>query len=276
MKKLFILIITLGLFTYSCEKEDKPREKIDKYVVKKAGDHVSESEHLSMATVWFQKSAENRAIYYQTYKFAKNQLEANIKDKSSDKPLAVITDIDETVLDNSPYNAGLIYKSSSFTSDSWEEWVKEIRAKALPGALDFCKYAESKNVEVFYISNRNDITKAETIENLKNAGFPYVDEEHVLLKKESSDKTERRKTVLDTHEVVLYLGDNLRDFDEIFGNRVDDLGFDIVDELSDKFGTLFIVFPNPIYGEWEKAVYKGDFSLSEEEKRKRRLEVLDK
>lgn len=276
MKYLITSIMAVSLFLFSCEEEAKPDEKIEKYVAKKAGDNVSKSEHLSMATVWFQKSAENRALYYQTFKLAKLMLDENLKNHKVGDPLAVITDIDETVLDNSPYNAGLIEKGTAYDSDSWKVWVKERRAKALPGALEFCKYAQNKKVEVFYVSNRIDKNKAETIENLKNEGFPFADEDHVLLKTESSDKTERRNTVLETHKVILFLGDNLRDFDEIFGGREDDLGFKVVDEHSESFGSKFIVFPNPIYGEWEKAVYNGDFSLSDEEKRNKRLEVLDK
>ena len=70
----------------------------------------------------------------------------------------------------------------------------------------------------------------------------------------------------------MLLGDNLRDLDEMFGNRGEDLGYNIVDEHKENFGTKFIVFPNPIYGEWEKAVYNGDFSKSEEEKRQKNRE----
>jgi len=276
MKYLFPFVLLLTFAFFSCNEEAKQDEKIEKYVAKKAGDNQSESDHMSMATIWFQKSAENRAVYYQTFALAKMMFDKNAGEIKTKKPLAVITDIDETVLDNSPYNAGLIEKGTNYGKESWKTWVREERAKALPGALDFCNYVREQGVEVFYVSNRHNDDVEATIQNLVEAGFPFADKEHVILKTESSDKTERRAKVSETHEVILFLGDNLRDFDEVFGGRGEDLGFKAVDDHMKSFGTKFIVFPNPIYGEWEKAVYKGDFSIADDEKRQMRLDILDK
>ena len=264
------------MLNFSCNETEEIEKEIEIEV-----DSTLFSEHLSMATVWFQKSAENRAIYYQNFNFAKSILESSFKGKlfnkfKKEKPLAVITDIDETILDNSPYNAQLLETGKSYNKESWAEWVMEKRAKALPGALDFCKYAEENGIEIFYVSNRHTDRIDATIENLIKEGFPFANKEHVLLKTETSDKTARRNKVFENYNVILLMGDNLRDFDEIFGGRGDDLGFNVVSENKDKFGTEFIVFPNPIYGEWEKAVYKGDFSKSDLEKRQMRKDVLDK
>ncbi len=274
MEKIIILSIAgVFLLPFACKEKE---ENIEKIIINNSADTLLNSEHLAMATLWFQKSAENRALFYQTYAFSKTILDKNLKDSRSNKPKAVITDIDETVLDNSPYNAGLIETGMSYDKESWATWVNEKRAKALPGALDFCNYAKEKGVEVFYVSNRRIERINATIENMINEGFPFSDKEHVFLKTESSNKTDRRNSIFENFEVILLLGDNLRDFDEIFGGRGEDLGFNIVDENKDSFGKKFIVFPNPIYGEWEKAVYKGDFSKSDEEKRKMRLDALDK
>ena len=274
MKKLLILSLSALFFITSCCKEKE--ENIEETIINYSGDTLLRSEYLAMATLWFQKSAENRALFYQTYAFAKIMLDKNLKESKSEKPKAIITDIDETVLNNSPYNAGLIETGMSYDKESWAVWVNEKRAKALPGALDFCNFVKEKGVEVFYVSNRSDERIDETLENMLSEKFPFADKEHVFLKTESSNKTDRRNSILETHDVILLLGDNLRDFDEIFGSRGEDLGFNIVDENKDNFGTKFIVFPNPIYGEWEKAVYKGDFSKSDEEKRKMRNDAMDK
>jgi 5'-nucleotidase (lipoprotein e(P4) family) len=277
MKKIILSAVTLSLIlSFSCNET----KEIEKEVIIQE-DTTLRSEHLSMATVWFQKSAESRAVYYQTFNLAKMVIENKLKGGffkklKKSKPLAVITDIDETILDNSPYNALLLEKGTSYDRESWKEWVMQKRAKALPGALDFCKFAKEKGIEVFYVSNRHNDQIAATLENLKTEGFPYADSSHVLLKTETSNKTERRNKVLESYTVIMYLGDNLRDFDEIFGDRGEDLGFNIVSENKDKFGAEFIVFPNPIYGEWEKAVYKGDYSKTNEEKRQMRKDVLDK
>ena len=199
-----------------------------------------------------------------------------LKKIKNNKPKAIITDIDETILDNSPFNAKLIISGNSYNKENWATWVNEKRAKALPGAVDFCNYAKEKGVEVFYVSNRSAESTDATIENMINEKFPFADKDHLYLKTESSNKTDRRNSILENYDVILLLGDNLRDFDEIFGGRGDDYGFGVISENKDAFGTKFIVFPNPMYGEWEKGIYNGDFSKSYEEKRDMRREALNK
>lgn len=278
MKKILILSLGVVLFITSCCKEKEV--KVEKEIVKEMSDTLNNSEHLSMATLWYQKAAEVKAIYYQNYNFAKTILDKNIKkDRFKLKkkmPKAIITDIDETVLDNSPYNASLILTGKSYNKESWKKWVDEKRAKALPGAVDFCNYAKEKSVEIFYVSNRSEKDIDATIENLIKEGFPYADKEHLFLKTKTSDKTERRNKILENYDVILYLGDNLRDFDETFGGRGSDFGFGITNENKETFGTKFIVFPNPMYGEWEKGFYNGDFSKSDKEKRQMRKDALIK
>ncbi|MCF6365883.1 MAG: 5'-nucleotidase, lipoprotein e(P4) family [Bacteroidales bacterium] len=277
MKKIFILGIIATFFLASCCEE----KKVEEVIIENTTDTLLNSEHLTMATLWFQKSAEVQAIFYQNFNLAKLMLDETTKGKvfkklKKSKPLAVITDIDETILDNSPYNANLIINGTSYNKENWAAWVNEKRAKALPGAVDFCNYAKDKGVEVFYVSNRSADQTDATIENMKNEGFPFADKEHMYLKTKTSDKTARRNKILENYDVVLLLGDNLRDFDEVFGGRGEDSGFTATAENKDKFGAKFIVFPNPMYGEWEKGFYNGDFSKSNDEKRKLRRGALNR
>jgi Predicted secreted acid phosphatase len=55
-----------------------------------------------MAVVWYQTSAEVKALYVQGYNVARDNLATKLATQS-EKPKAIILDIDETVLDNSPY-----------------------------------------------------------------------------------------------------------------------------------------------------------------------------
>jgi len=278
MKKFIILSLSTVLFITSCCKDKDIT--IEKEVIHKEIDSLFMSEHLSMATLWYQKSAELQAIYYQNFNLAKSILDKSVKKNKfkikKKKPLAIISDIDETLLDNSPYSASLILKGTSYNKKSWTNWVNEKRAKALPGAVEFCKYAKEKNVEVFYLSNRSTENISVTIDNLKKEGFPFTNKEHLFLKTTTSNKTDRRNKILENYNVILYLGDNLRDFDEAFGGRGNDFGFGITTENKETFGTKFIIFPNPMYGEWEKGLYNGDFSKPEEEKREMRRSKLNK
>ncbi len=278
MKKIILAgAILIFAFSSCCDKEKNIEKEV---VINKDSSMISNSEHLAMATLWFQKSAEAKAVYYQTFNYAKILLENNLKKDrfklKKKKPKAVITDIDETVLNNSPYEARLIESGTSYNSESWTKWVNEKQAKALPGAVDFLHFAKEKGVEVFYISNRSVKLLKPTLENLVNVGFPFADEKHILLKDKTSDKTARRDSVLKNYDVILYLGDNLRDFNRNFKYSAKTNRNDSVEAHKDLFGSTYIVFPNPMYGEWEKAAYKGDFGKSNEKKRKMRIDALDK
>jgi len=212
---------------------------------------IHPQDHLLQATIWYQQSAELRALYYQAYNWAARELDQRITEGSV-KPLAVVLDIDETVLDNSPQTARQLIEGSPFSDQMWDEWCSLAEAAPLPGALDFTRKAEIRGVEVFYISNRGIHLLDATIRNLREAGFPYADSSHVLLKTETPGKEIRREKVRESHEVVMLLGDNLGDFSGIFDNRMEGNAAQQVMERSELFGTTFIILPNPLYGSWEK------------------------
>ncbi len=227
--------------------------------------NISTQEHSVKAVLWQQTAAEYKALSYQAFNLAKLQLDKIIEDeKDSKKTLAIITDIDETVLDNSPFFAKMIELNKNFNKQKWIEWGKRINAKPVPGALEFFKYVASKDVAIFYISNRYDVQLNETIENLKASGFPEADKQHVLLKTNSSEKQPRRDMVLKNHNVVMLLGDNLSDFLSVFrSNSISKRG-ELVDYLRADFGKKFIVLPNPMYGDWENhGIYTGRYNWSE-------------
>ncbi len=185
------------------------------------------------------------------------------KKAPGDKKFAIITDIDETVLDNSPYNGRLIEQDVSYSKESWLEWGALSIADTIPGALYFFKYAASKGVEIFYISNRLAEQQQVTINNLKKYDFPFADADHVLLKTKSSEKETRRKSVADTHQILLLLGDNLSDFSTLFDRQSTNRRNELVDSLKSSFGSRFIIFPNPMYGDWEsKGIYEGRYDWS--------------
>lgn len=234
------------------------------------------SKQLGGAVLWYQHSAEMRLSYYQSYQYAKMLLDNKLERSRLAKPAAVVLDIDETVLDNSPYEALIFDKGEVYKSESWYQWTNEARAAALPGALDFVNYAKSRGVEVFYISNRSVSELVPTLKNLKKENFPNATEEFVMLKSETSDKTARRNKVLENHTVLVYVGDNLTDYSEVFADRDKSMGKDLVDQQKDELLSNFVMLPNPMYGEWEGAIYDNNYGLSNEIKLKKRSEALIK
>lgn len=233
------------------------------------------SSQLGNAVLWFQKSAEMEAAYLQSYHFGKMLLTKRLNDfeKGAKRP-AVVLDLDETVLDNSPYEARLFLNGQTYDPATWNDWCQEAKATALPGALDFLKFAEQKGVEIFYISNRTNQVFESTLKNLQAIGAPQAIPDHLLLRTAGSDKTERRNIVKENHEVLLYVGDNLTDYSEIYADR-QELGKELVQKNKEELLNNFLMLPNPMYGEWESAIYDNDFSKSDEEKLRNRREALD-
>lgn len=207
-------------------------------------------------SAWIQRSAEYRALCLQAYNVATHRLdEALAAHKPSDRPLAIVTDIDETILDNTPNAVHQALRGEDYTDDSWHEWCARAEADTLAGAVSFFRYAAERGVEVFYISNRYEVDRVGTLENLNRFGFPSVDDAHLLLRSESSDKTARRAQVLEQYDLIMLLGDNLGDFDHVFDSSDERVRAEGLAQYRSDFGRRFIVLPNPNYGTWEKAMY---------------------
>jgi 5'-nucleotidase (lipoprotein e(P4) family) len=224
-------------------------------------------EYSIQSVLWQQHAAEYKALTYQTYHLARLQLDKMLGEIDVNKiSPAVIADIDETVLDNSPFNGKLIELDTNYSPELWVEWGKLAIADTIPGALGFFRYAADKGVVIFYISNRFDTQKQVTIHNLKKYNFPFADEKHILLKTGSSEKETRRKSVADSHKILMLLGDNLSDFTSLFDKQDTARRNQLVDSLKSSFGHRFIVFPNPMYGDWEsKGIYEGRYDWRPEQ-----------
>lgn len=195
-------------------------------------------------------------------------------------PPAVVLDIDETVLDNSVYQARLIANSEVYDEATWQLWCREASATAVPGALGFTRYAEAHGVTVFYVTNRRSAVEAPTRQNLEKLGFPLSSTPDTLYtrgeKEEwaSSNKTPRRQEIASHYRILLMLGDNLEDF--VHTDRSSSMARkQIVTQYDAWWGTRWIVFANPQYGSWEGALFDFDFSLSESEKLKRKRDKLE-
>jgi 5'-nucleotidase (lipoprotein e(P4) family) len=206
------------------------------------------------AAIYQQRAAEYRALCYQAYNLARLRID-QLPAPGSRLPLAIITDIDETVLDNSPELVREVLEPST-SSNIWLDWTSRAIADTVPGALSFFKHAAAKNISVYYMSNRSQAEKAATIKNLQRYGFPNADEEHVLVKQDVSSKEARRQHVAATHNIVLLIGDNLADLSSHFDNKKStEQRFANTDLLKAEFGNKFILLPNFGYGDWEKALY---------------------
>lgn len=256
---LFVAILTLN----SCHRVDKSEtfaddQPCDTIVIKEpvlvGHSHDNDNEHLVLGTLYHQQGAEYRALCYQAFNMGKLLLDIDLKDKSIDKHRIIVLDVDETVLDNSPYQAQCIIDNVNYPR-LWDEWCNKASADPIPGSLEFLKYARSNGVSVFYITNRKEHLKQVTIDNLKKHGFPHAEDDHVFMRTDENSKESRRDKLLEKYHISLFFGDNLNDFSNVFEEKLNAPRAVEVDKLRDQFGSRFIVLPNSMYGEWELALY---------------------
>lgn len=199
-----------------------------------------------------QQSAEVRALQLQAYNIATMRLDAAVEGADDPARLAVVTDLDETVIDNTALLARDLADCHMYDAwDTWLPWERDGLPALIPGALDFLNRADSLGVTIRYISDRSDEQKLDTMATLTSLGLPQISDESVLLL--GPPKVERRDIVAADHEIVLLLGDTLHDFDGRFRRTPLDAQRATVAEEADKWGAEWIVFPNASYGTWSEA-----------------------
>jgi 5'-nucleotidase (lipoprotein e(P4) family) len=246
------------------------------------------------ATVWVQKAVEHDLIYREIYRIAQQKLLKALHDPKWDalphgersgpvaglKP-AVILDVDETVLDNSAYEARLIKHRQSYNEATWAMWVKQEKARALPGALAFTRYAARHGITVFYLTNRAKDLGPATLDNLRKLGFP-IQNQHVFMglgtyvkgcELIGTQKTCRRELIGRKYRVLMQFGDQIGDFLTVLSNTPKGRRSAVQPYMS-WFGDRWFVFPNPTYGSWEPALFGNDWSQPATLRRKAKIDSL--
>ena len=247
------------------------------------------------AVLWVQRSAEYQAAAIQTYRAAAEHLDRALAEPHWDalvpterdntghglKP-AVVLDIDETVLDNSPYQARLVRDGLEYSDPTWDAWVEERRATPVPGVLEFARAAQARGVTLVYISNRAVHLKQATLDNLRSAGLPVADDSVFLglgtvvegCDKHGSEKDCRRRLAGRNYRVLMQFGDQLGDFVHIPANTPQ-ARQGLLEEYDDWFGERWWMLPNPTYGSWEPALFDNNFKQPREARRAAKRAALE-
>ncbi|KGM53411.1 acid phosphatase [Lysobacter arseniciresistens ZS79] len=248
------------------------------------------------AVLWMQASSEYRAAAAQTWRAAAARLDAALADPGWDAlvpaergnpatglPPAVIVDVDETVLDNSPYQARLVADGVEYASASWAAWVDERRATPVPGVLEFARAAQARGVTIVYISNRTEAMQDATIANLRAAGLPVAGEAVFLGKgtvvegctsADSGDKACRRRLAGRDYRVLMQFGDQLGDFMAVEPNTPAARAA-LMATHGGWFGERWWMLPNPSYGDWQPALFGNDWRLSPVQRREAKHGALE-
>ena len=252
------VLATVVLATGCAQKTEEKKEE------NKSGDNKItltydqlRSRENTMGSLWYQNAAEVDALYQQGYNVATNKLKELLK-QPTDKPYSIVLDIDETVLSNIPFQVKMIKDGTAFNPKLWDEWVQKAEATPVAGAKEFLQFADKNKVQIYYISDRTDSQVDATIKNLEAQGLPVQGRDHLMFKKEGDKSKEgRRQEVLKHTNLVMLFGDNLVDFAE-FSTKSEADRDKMFEQLKAEFGDKFIIFPNPMYGSWESAVYQGE------------------
>lgn len=242
------------------------------------------------ATLWMQRSVEYKATTIGLYAMARQRLDQALADKTwtavadkqganfADMPPAIVMDADETVLDNSPYEASLVTRGSDFAPKEWTTYVKDKVTRAVPGAIEFVKYADSKGVKVFFVSNRTKEEEPASIENMKALGFPMGGNVDTFLSSGEqpdwkSAKENRVAFVAKDYRVMMLFGDNLGDFTDNYKGSAEEREQFARDSMA-HWGHDWIMLPDPEYGSWESTPFGNNYKLSADERRKMKIEAL--
>jgi 5'-nucleotidase (lipoprotein e(P4) family) len=255
MKK-YIIVITALIFGCSTSRQQTS--------------HAVTPENLTadgklFAALFQQRAAEYKALCLQAFNIAHLRVDEALLQPQS-KPLAIVTDIDETVLDNSAYDVKQSLQGKDYEQKSWEEWTGLAQADTVPGALPFLKYAAFKGIKIFYLTNRAEAERKGTLANLVRFGFPDAVNENLILKQTVSSKESRRQAISEKYTVVMLMGDNLADFSALFDKKPADERVKNTYASAADFGKRFIVLPNPVYGDWEASVYQYNMKLKAAQK----------
>ena len=247
------------------------------------------------AVLWVQRSAEYQANAIQTYRAAAGYLDKALAEPHWDalvpterdntghglKP-AVVLDIDETVLDNSPYQARLVRDGLEYSDPTWDAWVQERRATPVPGVLEFARAAQARGVTLVYISNRAVHLKQATLDNLRAQGLPVADDSVFLglgtvvegCQQHGSEKDCRRRLAGRNYRVLMQFGDQLGDFVHIPANTPQ-ARQGLREEYDDWFGERWWMLPNPTYGSWEPALFDNNFKQPRDVRRAAKRAALE-
>lgn len=249
------------------------------------------------AVLWMQRSAEYQANAESIFRAATAQLDRALATPDWDAlvpseraqttpaaglPPAVIMDIDETVLDNSPYQARLVASGGEYDEASWADWVEERAARPVPGVLAFARAAQARGVTIVYLSNRARHLGEATLANLRAAGLPVKDASVFLglgthvegCEQQGSEKRCRRLLAGRTYRVLMQFGDQLGDFMEVQVNTPAARAAQL-EQSRDWFGERWWMLANPSYGSWEPATFDNAWHLPRDTRRQLKHEALE-
>jgi len=227
--------------------------------------------NLLWAVAWKQTAAEYFALCHQAYNLARLRVEqALTAQMPGQKPLAVVTDVDDTILHAGSYWGYLVEQDLDFFDDAvWDGWLPDNEFTPVPGAKDFLEFCRDRDVDVFYVTSRDqgERTFEYALSQLQSQGFPYADDAHLYVFRDTSDKTPARQQIEENYRIAVMLGDNLNDYRRDYYVTDVDERRALMERDREQWGREFVLLPNPTDGHWVRAIFAESEPAATDENR---------
>ena len=231
-----------------------------------------------LSTLWQQQADESLTLSWQTFNMAADTIDQGLTALTkTGKTPALVTDIDDTIVNATAYFADFIGTNNRLTESLDFHWWQHQPAEHKPGALHFLNYAHSKGVEILYLTARTPIPEIYdyTFNLLDRLGVPGADREHIQISPGIQKSTfVRQWGTSENRELLLAMGDKFAD-----------LGFDVkTDPVLQKEwianhpqepGHKHLVLPNAAYGSWECLTHGHCSHSPDEEYRLRQQDAVN-
>jgi acid phosphatase len=143
-------------------------------------------------------------------------LAERVRARKPNERLAIVFDIDETVLSNWKE---LMKLNLGFYQPLEDEWERSEKAEAIPGSVALYKQAVASGVTVFFITGRPEPMRDVTAANLRDQGMDEWKGLVLRAKQEEQEtavvykSSERRKIVEQGYTIIMSVGDQWSDLD---------------------------------------------------------------
>ena len=227
---------------------------------------------LSNGIQWHTQSKEYRLLTSTIYQRAEQALKNKTLPTSQ---WTVVMDVDETVLDNSPYQLSVEPTGVGYTPKTWDQWIASEKAILVPGAKAFIETVFKLGGKLALVTNRHRRQDAHTWRNLEAVGIEVSTTNTCLIGRDNADKkaingktiindkdlrkqqlengtascyqpNDTRYSLFSGLEIVMQVGDNIQDFSKITQESAS------IDALLPLTNDEFILLPNATYGSWSE------------------------
>ena len=175
------------------------------------------------------------------------------------KPLAVVFDVDETVLLNLGYEYWAADTGNSYSRETWKRWEETGASyvKPVPGAVTGLRRLREAGITPVFNTNRQYSVEG-AARAIAGAGLgETVHRDTLYLRGDdgttASGKDGRRALIADRYCVIALAGDNLGDFADVFNDEkvspAQRRELAARGDLAQLWGNGWFVLPNPVYGD---------------------------